>query len=135
METSGASALFFAPKDTLPPTQEWANPADSEIRFDDDVMVFGEAEAGDEILAEYIFTNIGTNTLEIEIVSTCDCIRADWPREGILPGEAAQITAIYDTTGRAGENEKTLDVIFKNTDFNGYPLVKQIVLKGKILPK
>jgi hypothetical protein len=121
--------------DTLPPAKEWANPVDSEIRFDDEVMVFGEAEAGDEILAEYIFTNIGTNTLEIEIVSACDCIRTDWPREGILPGEAAQITAIYDTTGRAGENEKTLDVIFKNTDFNGYPLVKQIVLKGKIVPK
>lgn len=98
-------------------------------------MLFGEAEAGDEILAAYIFTNIGTGPLEIDIVSACDCIRTDWPRGEILPGEAAKITALFDTTGRAGETEKTLDVIFKNTDFNGYPLVKQVVLKGKILPK
>lgn len=130
-----ASAPSFFPKDTLPPKTVWANPADAEIRFDDEVMTFGEAVAGDEILADYIFTNIGTNPLEIEIVSACDCIRVDWPRGEILPGEAAQITAIFDTTGRAGESEKTLDVIFKNTDFNGYPLVKQVILKGKILPK
>lgn len=98
-------------------------------------MTFGEATEGDEIVAEYIFTNIGANPLEIELVSACDCIHTDWPKEVILPGEAGLITAVYDTNGRAGETEKTLDVIFKNTDFNGYPLVKQIWLKGKIMPK
>ena len=98
-------------------------------------MFFGEAQDGDEILAEYIFTNIGTSRLEIELVSACDCIRTDWPRGEILPGEAIQITAIYDTSGRVGESEKILDVIFKNTDFNGYPFVKQVFLKGKVVPK
>lgn len=98
-------------------------------------MFFGEAQEGDEILAEYIFTNIGISKLEIELISTCDCITVEWPQEEILPGEAALIKAVYNTTGRVGEGDKILDVIFKNTDFNGYPLVKQILLKGKIVPR
>ena len=98
-------------------------------------MYFGEAQEGDEILAEYIFTNIGTNALEIELVSACDCIRVEWPKGEIMPGEAALINVFYDTSGRVGETDKIIDVIFKNLDFNGYPLVKQIMLKGKIVPK
>lgn len=132
-----APALFLKTTavDTLPPQAAWANPADSEIQFDDDLLLFGEATEGDEILAEYIFTNIGADKLEIEIVSACDCIKAEWPRGAILPGEAAMIQAVLDTSGRVGELEKTLDVVFKNTDFNGYPLVKQVKLKGKVLAK
>ncbi len=133
-QTLDAPAFFYF-LDTLPPTEIWANPVDSEIRFDDEILLFGEAEEGDEILAEFIFTNIGTRPLELELVSACDCIRVEWPNGEILPGEAAQVTAAFDTTGRAGEKEKTLDVIFKNRDFNGYPLVKQVMLKGTIVPK
>lgn len=90
---------------------------------------------GDEILAEYVFTNIGTDALEIELVSGCQCIRAEWPKELILPREGAQINVFFDTKGWLGEQNKTIDVIFKNTDFNGYPLVKQVYLRGKVGPK
>jgi hypothetical protein len=121
--------------DTIIPTQKWANPADAEIRFEDDEMVFGDAVEGDEILAEYIFTNIGADTLEIDIVHACKCIRSEWPKAPILPGESAQITVLFDTLGWSGERKKTVDVIFKNKDFNGYPLVKQLTLKGRIAPK
>jgi hypothetical protein len=105
------------------------------IRFDDETLVFGEAQEGDEVLAEFIFTNIGRDTVEIDLVSACDCIRAEWPREPIFPGESALISTIFDTKGWAGERHKTIDIIFKNTDSSGYPWVKQVALDGTVEPK
>ena len=132
--TFGVSASFLiVPSDTLAPL--WNNPADSLLRFDDELLLFGEAEEGDEVLADYIFTNIGRIPLEIDLVSACDCIKVDWPRGEIAPGEAARIETVFNTAGRPGETEKTIDVIFKNTDKQGYPLVKQVKLKGKVLVK
>lgn len=132
VQASGVSApSFWAQADSLQP--DWKNPADELIRFDDELLLFGEAEEGDEILADYIFTNIGAVPVEIEVVSACDCIRLDWPKGEIAPGEAAQIEAIFETKGHSGETEKVIDVIFKNTDAKGYPLVKQVKLRGKVL--
>lgn len=105
------------------------------MRFDDDTLYFGDVVAGDEVLAEYIFTNTGKRDLEIDIVSVCDCIRAEWPLEKIAPGEAGMIRIVYDTQNRAGENRKTIDVVFKNLDTEGYPLVKQVFLQGAVLEK
>ncbi|MDX1910633.1 MAG: DUF1573 domain-containing protein [Saprospiraceae bacterium] len=105
------------------------------MRFDDDTLFFGDAVAGDEVLAEYIFTNTGKRDLEIDIVSVCECIQAEWPHEKIAPGEAGLIRIVYDTRNRAGENKKTIDVVFKNLDTEGYPLVKQIFLEGRVIKK
>jgi hypothetical protein len=103
------------------------------MRFDDDTLYFGDILAGDEVLAEFIFTNIGKRPLQIDIVSVCDYIRAEWPEENIAPGEAGLIRVVYDTRNRAGENKKTIDVVFKNLDLEGYPLVKQVFLEGRVL--
>ena len=123
-----------AATDTLPPNlpEIWINPADTHIRFDDDTLLFGDAEEGVEVLAEFIFTNIGRDTVEIDLVSACECIQVDWPREPIFPGESALISTVFNTKGWKGEQQKTIDVIFRNTDASGYPWIKQVTLAGNI---
>lgn len=101
------------------------NPADAEVRFDPERLDFGTVRAGEKVGAEYFFTNIGNRTLEVEIVSACDCMLLDWTTEPIPPGQKGKITVIFDSSGKKGKQEKDIDVIFKNTDKNDYPLVKR----------
>jgi hypothetical protein len=109
------------------------NPADAEVQFDRDLVIFGDLPEGEKAGAEYIFTNIGNRDLEIDVVSACDCIMTDWPTEPIRPGQTGKITAVYDSAGHLGQVSKDIDVIFKNTDKAEYPLVKRVVFKINVL--
>ena len=111
-----------------------ANPADAEVKFDFETLAFESATEGDEVMAIYEFNNIGQQTLEIEIVSACDCMEVEWTRTPIPPGGRGKVEIVFDSTGRPGEVSKDIDLIFKNTDRDGYPLVKRVMLKGNILP-
>lgn len=50
----------------------------------------------------------------------------------IQPGAQAEIKLLFDTRGRKGLNEKDIDLIFVNTDAEGYPLVKRARLTGLV---
>jgi hypothetical protein len=105
------------------------------LRFKQDTIVFGTVQEDEKIGAEFIFENIGKDPLEIEIVSACECIYMDWT-EGPIPAKAlGRINLIFNTAGHSGNQSKTIDVIFKNTDTNDYPLVKQVQLLVQVLPK
>jgi hypothetical protein len=92
-------------------------------------------EEGAKIGVEYLFNNIGKQTLEIEIISACDCMMLDWTTTPIPPAAQGKVTVVFDSAGHPGDIEKNIDVIFKNTDEKDYPLVKQLALKIKVLPK
>lgn len=114
---------------------DWINPADAEVKFEQDTVSFGTVEEGAKIGVEYLFKNIGKQTLEIEIISACDCMNLDWTTTPIPPTEQGKVTVVFDSAGHPGDIEKNIDVIFKNTDAKDYPLVKQVALKVKVLPK
>jgi hypothetical protein len=81
----------------------------------------------------FAFTNIGQQELEIELVSTCDCIIAEWQASAISPGKTSYITIEFQSVKEDfGPFRKSVDLIFKNTDEEGYPLVKQLYLIGQI---
>ncbi|MBK7937666.1 MAG: DUF1573 domain-containing protein [Lewinellaceae bacterium] len=104
------------------------------MKFLHELMLF-EGVEGDEIEAHFEFENIGRQNLEIEIVSACNCMELNWPRQQISPGERGVIKVIFDTKGLSGYVSKDIDVVFKNTDKEGYPLVIRGVLKGKLFQK
>lgn len=118
--------------DTIRPTAEWINPVDTELQFQHEVLVFENATDGDQIEAIYEFANTGKQALTIEIVSACACMEVDWTRTPIGPGEHGMVKVVFDTTGRTGDLSKDIDVIFKNTDSEGYPLVKRLKLMGHV---
>jgi peptidoglycan-associated lipoprotein len=118
--------------DSVAPTQLTGNPADKEVRFKNDLMTFGAVREGAMVEANFIFDNIGTRALEIELVSACECMNIKWPKGDILPGESGLIEIDFNTRSYTGDITKDIDVIFKTTDEKGYPLVKQVKLTGKI---
>lgn len=125
--------IIAAAKDTMPPTtQNWANPADKEIKFQSELLSYGQVREGEIVAARYIFDNIGTRALEVELVSSCECMNIKWPTVPVLPGESGLIEIDFNTRSFKGDVTKDIDVIFKNTDDKGYPLVKQVKLTGKI---
>ena len=97
-----------------------------------EVMEFSGTVEGDEIEAHYQFVNTGDQALEIEIVSACQCMAIEWTRGPIARGQSGEITVVFDTSDRTGDVTKEIDVIFKNTDQDGYPLVKRVWLRGRI---
>jgi peptidoglycan-associated lipoprotein len=114
--------------DTLPP----ANPADREIKFKDDLISYGVVREGTMVDAIFVFDNIGTRALEIDLVSGCECMNIQWPTEKILPGESGEIGIKFNTLSFIGDITKEIDVIFKNLDAKGYRLVKQVKMSGRI---
>ncbi len=129
--------LLLDVPDTLNPTvptqeQAWVNPADQLARFRFESLHFGTLKSGERVVVQYPFTNIGKEPLAIEMVSACDCIEANWTRTDIAPGAEGMIEITYDGTDKSGAISKDIDVIFKNTDEKGYPLVKRVLLTGKM---
>lgn len=102
------------------------------MAFEYEMIDFGSVNEGEPVYGRFAFFNAGPDTLEIEMVSACDCIEAEWSKGTIIPEQQAEILLKFKSTGEVGDVFKTLDVIFKNTDEKGYPLVKQLYLKGEV---
>lgn len=98
------------------------------------MIEFTQIKKGEATVGRFTFLNVSpTDSLDIEIVSACNCIAPEWTAGPIPPGKQGEIVFELDTQNEApGPFFKTLDVIFKNTDARGYPLVAQVYVKGEI---
>ena len=95
------------------------------------MVSFEQIKKGEAVIGRFAFSNISQETLEIELVSTCDCIISDWTTDPILPNQMGEVLFKLDTAQEdLGALFKHVDVIFKNTDTKGYPLVKQLYVKA-----
>jgi hypothetical protein len=113
----------------------YINPADALLKFNRTVYNFGTLRDGEKASTLFVFTNIGTEPLEIEVVSACFCMSVDHTLDLIQKGEKGNIDVVFDSNDQVGNVKKDIDVIFKNVDKDGYPLVKRLTIKGKVLPK
>jgi Protein of unknown function (DUF1573) len=113
----------------------YINPADALLKFNRTVYNFGTIRDGAKASTLFVFTNIGTEPLEIEVVSACFCMSIDHTIDLIQNGEKGNIDVVFDSNDQVGNVKKDIDVIFKNVDKDGYPLVKRLTIKGKVLPR
>lgn len=79
-----------------------------DITFEKEHHDLGDVVKGEKKTFKYHFENTGTETIEIEIVSGCDCTTLDWTRGKIKPGEKGVIDVIFDSAEK--ENSETVDV-------------------------
>lgn len=99
-----------------------------------EMLLFEQIKKGEVASSHFAFSNAGNAPLEIELVSACECIEATWPADPVAPGEQAQIEIRFNTAHEPpGEALKNVDVIFKNVDENGYPLVRQFYVKALVV--
>lgn len=105
---------------------------DSVTVFEYELIDFGKVREGEPVYGRFAFTNYANQPLEIEMVSTCQCMEAEWSKGPIQTGETAEILLQLNTKGEGPDLLKTIDIIFKNEDERGYPYIKQVYIRGKI---
>ncbi len=86
------------------------------MTFENEHINLGKVKKGEIKKFDFVFTNTGTETIEIDIVSGCDCTTLDYPRTKILPGKKAVIHTTFDS-GKKDESETVdVDIYLKNID-------------------
>jgi peptidoglycan-associated lipoprotein len=84
------------------------------LTFEKENIQLGEVKKGDKRTFQYTFTNTGTETVDISIVSGCDCTTLDWTRGEIKPGEKGIIDVIFDSTEKEASETVDVDMYLKN---------------------
>lgn len=83
-----------------------------EIFFETPDFDFGKAYKGDKVEHVYKFVNRGSATLEIKKVKpSCGCTAAVLSNKTVLPGEAGEIKATFNTGSYGGKVKKTISVL------------------------
>lgn len=113
-----ASALFFSllllvttackNKDTA--TDGSATTGElAEITFEKNEHDFGNVTQGDKVSYDFEFTNTGQNDLVIaDAKGSCGCTVPEYPKTPIKPGDGGTIKVSFDTTGKSGQNTKSV---------------------------
>ncbi len=74
---------------------------------------FGEISQNHPVTHTFHFTNMNTDTIDIETVrSDCGCTETDWTKEEIPPGSAGKVIVIFDSK-HVGPFKKKVRVYFR----------------------
>ncbi len=91
---------------------------------------FGQVKEGTSPSFDFVFTNKGKGPLVLTNVrASCGCTTPHWPREPIMPGDTAKITAVYNTKGRPGNFHKTITVQTNDPDER----LVVLIIKGNVV--
>ena len=85
------------------------------LEFEKDQIDLGTIKQGEVKKEVLVFTNTGEKDLLIELATACECTELDWPRDPVKPGEKGTIEIVYNSEGKEGAQEVTVDV-FANTE-------------------
>ena len=91
-----------------------AQKAGLDLTFEKEHIELGEVKKGEKRTFQYTFTNTGSETVEISIVSGCDCTTLDWTRGEIKPGGKGIIDVIFDSTEKEKSETVDVDMYLKN---------------------
>ncbi|MFC6999799.1 DUF1573 domain-containing protein [Rufibacter roseus] len=81
------------------------------ILFEEQKHDFGDIKPGDVVEHTFRFVNNGTLPLVIANVrTTCGCTATNYPKEPVMPGESASITARFNSAGKRGQQNKVITV-------------------------
>ena len=119
-----------ATTETTPVTPA-ANGKLAKIEFNKVEHDFGTINAGDKVETEFMVKNIGdADLIIIDAVGSCGCTVPNPPKEPIKPGASAPIKVTFDSTGKSGQQSKT--VTLTTNTANGK---ENFTIKANILPK
>ena len=91
---------------------------------------FGSIPSDATVTHDFRIKNVSTETLILlEAKSTCPCIHAEWPSQGIAPNEIGVIKVTFDPAGRDGIIYKILRV---RTNFDSNESIV-LAVSGKVV--
>jgi len=101
------------------------------INFEEEFHDFGEVQEGDVVEHTFVFTNEGDGPLIISNAQgSCGCTVPDWPRQPIAPGQKGQIKVSFNSTGRAGRQDKRVTLTT-----NAVPQSKVLNITSNVIAK
>lgn len=107
-----------------------ATPAQSAIKWDQEMHDFGDIEKGKPVTYEFSFTNNTKETILITNVRpACGCTAANYTKTPIKPGEKGMVAATFNAAN-GGVFQKSVTI---TTTENGAEAVKTLSFKGKVL--
>ncbi|WP_236976571.1 DUF1573 domain-containing protein [Membranihabitans maritimus] len=84
----------------------------AKVQFQATEVSFDTISHGDRITKIFNFTNIGKRPLLIyDVRTSCGCTAVDYPKDFIRPGESGKLEVTFDSTGRKGYQNKSINVI------------------------
>ena len=83
--------------------------------FDRRLVDFGKVKKGEKREFTYTFTNTGDTTLEVDLISSCDCTTVGFDYKPYKPGESGQIRIIFDSSEKDGSELIDIEILLKNT--------------------
>jgi hypothetical protein len=97
--------------------------------FDKEVHKFGKVKSGEILEFSFPFKNTGTEPIIIsDIKVTCGCTKPEYPESPVLPGQEAVIKVKFNTKGKIGFQDRTLEII-SNADVSP----KIVRFKGTVI--
>lgn len=102
-----------------------------EFKFTRDYNDFGVVEEGQQASHTFEFTNTGNAPIVItNVAPSCGCTTPDWTRDPIAPGGKGKITASYNSAGRPGVFNKSI-----NVQSNASEPYKTLYIRGTVVKK
>jgi hypothetical protein len=99
------------------------------IEFEQVYYDFGSMKQGEKVSYSFEFTNTGGSPLVIEeAYATCGCTVPEFSKEPVSPGEKGHVEVIFDSSGRRGNQYKSV-VVKTNAPINK----KRLTIKAKVL--
>ena len=138
--TLGTIALFttasfaqVSPTVTATPPTDQApavNPNAGTFKFGEETFDFGTVPQGTPVTHEFTFENTGKEPIVIKNVqASCGCTTPTWPKEPVLPGKTAVISATYNAAN-PGSFTKSITVTSNATE-----PTKVLYIKGTVKEK
>lgn len=95
------------------------------MTFENEHLDIGKVKRGEIKKFDFVFTNTGTEIIEIDIASGCDCTTLDYPKHKILPGKKGTIHVTFDSAKKEASETVDVDLYLKNLN----PKTGQRILK------
>ena len=95
------------------------------MTFANEHINLGKVKKGEIKKFDFVFTNTGTETIEIDIASGCDCTTLDYPKTPIKVGQKATIHVTFDSGKKEVSEVIDVDIYLKNLN----PKTGQRILK------
>jgi hypothetical protein len=99
------------------------------LKFKESSYNFKSAKEGAEVSHDFEFTNEGkTDLLISNAVASCGCTVPEWPKEPIPPGVSGKIKATFNTTGKSGQQHKSITITA-----NTKPEKTEVFIEGEVI--
>jgi len=97
------------------------------MTFDTNYIDLGDVKRGEIKKFEFTFVNTGTAPLKIDLVSSCDCTKTQYPPMEVEPGEPGEIMVTFDSTEKEESETIDIDIFLRNEDpVTGAPMIEML---------